>query len=63
MSSLPDAQLSAIGSAIDDLARRVAALAGELEADDDSDRATALFEVERSLHMAARSIDRARRAR
>lgn len=63
MPSLPDAQLSAIASAIDDLARRVGELAGELEADDDTEVAAALFEVERSLHMAMRSMDRARRAR
>lgn len=63
MSTLPDSQLSAIASAIDDLAVRVSRLAEELQGTEDSDRAAALFEVERSLHMANRSIDRARRAR
>lgn len=63
MSTLPDSQLSAIASAIDDLAVRVAELAEELQATHDADRAAALFEVERSLRMANRSLDRARRAR
>ena len=38
-------------------------LAEELQGTEESDRAAALFEVERSLRMANRSIDRARRAR
>jgi len=62
MSSLHHSQLSALGSAIDDLVHRATDLAQALEADGASDAASALFEVERSLQMAHRSMDRARRA-
>jgi len=62
MASLPSAQLSALASAIDDLGERAARLAGELEQVHEAEAAAALYEVERSLRMANRSMDRARRA-
>jgi len=58
----PDSQLSAIADQVTDLARRVAATAAELDRDEATDAATALYEVERSLNAATRSLDRARRA-
>jgi hypothetical protein len=62
MASHHDSQLSALGASIDDLTVRAAALAQSLEADGSGEPAGALFEVERSLQMAARSVERARRA-
>jgi hypothetical protein len=62
MASTHDAQLSALAATVDELAQRAAGLAAVLEVDGSSDAATALFEVERSLAMASRSVDRARRA-
>jgi len=58
----PDSQLSAIADQVPDLARRVAETAAELDRDEATDAATALYEVERSLNAATRSLDRARRA-
>jgi hypothetical protein len=58
----PDSQLSAIADQVTDLARRVAETAAELDRDEATDAATALYEVERSLNAAIRSLDRARRA-
>ena len=58
----PDSQLSAIADQVTDLARRVADTAAELDRDEATDAATALYEVERSLNAATRSLDRARRA-
>jgi hypothetical protein len=58
----PDSQLSAIADQVTDLARRVAETAAELDRDEATDAATALYEVERSLNAATRSLDRARRA-
>jgi hypothetical protein len=46
---------------IDDLARRAASLAEELQARE-AEAGAAMFEVERSLLMATRSLERARRA-
>jgi hypothetical protein len=61
--SIPhDPQLSALGASIEDLVVRAATLAQVLEADGAGEPAAALYEVERSLQMAARSVDRARRA-
>ena len=62
MASLDQAQLSSLGDGIDDLARRVAALAEQLDGGANSDGANALYEAERSLRMATRAIERARRA-
>jgi outer membrane murein-binding lipoprotein Lpp len=62
MASLPSAQVSALSSGIDDLAGRVAQLAVDLEQAHEAEAAAALYEVERSLLMANRSMDRARRA-
>jgi hypothetical protein len=62
MATLSSAQLSALSSAIDDLGERSAALATELEGEHEAEAAAALYEVERSLRMANRSMDRARRA-
>jgi outer membrane murein-binding lipoprotein Lpp len=62
MGTLSSAQVSALSSGIDDLASRVARLATELEESHEAEAAAALYEVERSLLMANRSMDRARRA-
>ena len=62
MATLSSAQLSALSSGIDDLAVRVTRMATELEDDHEAEAAAALYEVERSLLMANRSMDRARRA-
>lgn len=62
MATLPSAQISALASGIDDLVNRVAQLATELEESHEAEAAAALYEVERSLQMANRSMDRARRA-
>ena len=58
----PDSQLSAIADQVTDLARRVADTAAELDRDEATDAATALYEVERSLNAATRSLDRTRRS-
>jgi hypothetical protein len=57
----PAAQLSAIADQVEELARRVAGAAAELDRDEATDAATALYEVERSLNAATRSLERARR--
>lgn len=62
MASLPAAQLSAIAASVDDLAGRCAELATRVEADGDSEATTALYEAERSLLVAGRSLERARRS-
>ena len=61
MPAASDPQLSSLGASIEDLARRAAELAQDLEGDGASEPAASLFEVERSLRMAVRSLDRARR--
>lgn len=61
MASASDPQLSSLGASIDDLARRAAELAHALDGDGASEPAASLFEVERSLRMAVRSLERARR--
>lgn len=61
MAPASDPQLSSLGASIDDLARRAAELAQALESDGASEPAASLFEVERSLRMAVRSLERARR--
>jgi hypothetical protein len=61
MPSLDQAQLSSLGDGIDDLAQRAALLAEQLESSDAPDAANALFEAERSLRMAGRAVERARR--
>lgn len=62
MASLPDSQLSALASSIEDISGRVAALAEELSGEHASESASILYEVERTLDMATRSVNRARRA-
>jgi len=49
----PESQLSAIADQVTDLARRVADTAAELDRDEATDAATALYEVERSLNAAS----------
>jgi hypothetical protein len=61
MASLARSQLSSVSDGIDDLARRVAELADELEGTTSSDAANALYEAERSLRMAIRAVERAGR--
>ena len=62
MASLSDSQLSALAANIDDLALRVTQLAEGLDGYGVEETSTALFEVERSLQMASRSMARARKA-
>ncbi|MGI8709592.1 MAG: hypothetical protein ACR2LA_01140 [Acidimicrobiales bacterium] len=61
MASLDAAQLSSIAAGIEDLADRSAALAEELDTTESADVANALFEAERSLRMAMRSVERGQR--
>ena len=56
-----DPQLSALGASLEDLVARAASLAQSLEREGAGEPASALYEVERSLQMAVRSVDRARR--
>lgn len=62
VASLDRTQLSSIADGVDDLTRRVAHLAEQLEERHQADAAGALFEAERSLRMASRAVERARRA-
>lgn len=62
MASLDTAQLSALASSVDDTIIRVAELGERLDDGATSDAANALFEAERSLKMARRSLERAGRA-
>lgn len=54
--------MSALASSIEDISGRVAALAEELSGEHASESASILYEVERTLDMATRSVNRARRA-
>ena len=60
MTVAPDAQLSVLSASINDLTAQVSQLAEQLEGDGAPEPAAALFEVERSLEMATRSLGRAR---
>jgi len=62
VASLEQAQLSSISDGADDLARRAATLGEQLDTGSTSDAANALFEAERSLRMAVRAVERARRS-
>ncbi|CAN5416410.1 hypothetical protein BH10ACT1_BH10ACT1_10230 [soil metagenome] len=62
MPSLPQAQLSAISSGLDETIVRVAELGEQLDNGESGDVANALYEAERALKMAARALARARRA-
>ncbi len=62
MATLSASQLSALAAGIDDLSVRAAQLADELSGDGAAEAATAIYEAERSLLMASRSLARARRA-
>ncbi|MEO6629537.1 MAG: hypothetical protein ABIP03_13345 [Aquihabitans sp.] len=62
MASLDHAQLSALASGVEDLARRAGALAGELEQGLTQEASAALYEAERTLVMAGRAVERARRS-
>ena len=55
------AELSSIGNRIDELAERTGALAAQLDEAHDAEVAASLYEVERSLRMATRNLERARR--
>jgi hypothetical protein len=59
--SLDATLLSSLASGIDDLERRAGDLAGALDGGRYAEAAVALYEVERSLAMAGRAVDRARR--
>jgi len=61
MGSLDHAKLSAMAAGVEDLARRSGELAAELEGGRTAEAAVALFEAERSLVMAGRAVERARR--
>ncbi|MEY2467487.1 MAG: hypothetical protein QOF21_185 [Actinomycetota bacterium] len=62
---MPDAELSSLTSTLDEVRRRVAALAARHEADGDEDTAIDLYEVERALSTGVRRltkiVDKARR--
>jgi hypothetical protein len=62
MASLDTAQLSALAAGIDDTIARVAELGERLDTGATSHAANALFEAERALKMAQRSLARASRA-
>ena len=53
-------ELSSIQGSLEDLARRVEAIAARRDADPDDPVSPGLFEVERSLRNAARQLDRIR---
>lgn len=61
MASLDQAQLSSLADGVDDLAQRLSVMADDLVGGPSNDAAGALFEAERSLRMATRAIERARR--
>jgi hypothetical protein len=54
----PKAELSSVVTALDDLIRRVAAIADESATSPDDDTATELFAVERALTGARRRLSR-----
>jgi hypothetical protein len=56
------AELSSVATSIDDLTRRVAAAAESLDHQPTEAAAGALYEVERALRTATRSLARARRS-
>jgi hypothetical protein len=62
MASLDHSQLSALGATVDDLVDRIVTLADRLGGSGESEAAASLIETERSLRMAGRSLDRARRS-
>ena len=62
MSDAGQAQLSVLGAQIDELAQRAALMAEALDAPNTAEACTALFEAERSLVMAGRAVERARRS-
>lgn len=55
---MPDAELSSLASTLDDVRRRIAALAESHESDGDADAAIDLYEVERSLNTALRRLQK-----
>jgi len=55
----PRAELSAIASSLEELLRRITALAESAQAEDNEELASELFTVERSLHGALRRLRRA----
>ncbi|HUZ11008.1 MAG TPA: hypothetical protein VMU76_12660 [Acidimicrobiales bacterium] len=55
----PRAELSALHTSLDELLRRVTALAEQARAEDDENLASELFTVERSLNGALRRLRRA----
>ena len=54
----PHAELSSVVSALDDMVRRVAAMADQAAAEHEDDTATELFAVERALTGARRRLSR-----
>ncbi len=62
MASLDHARLASLVANVDETVLGVAELAEHLDTTGRSDAANALFEAERSLKMAGRSLARARRA-
>jgi hypothetical protein len=57
MADAPDAQLSSIATALDDLVRRVTEIAEQSTGTEDDSLATELFEVERALGEARRRLN------
>jgi hypothetical protein len=59
--STPDPELSAIATNLDELRRRIAAMARDLVREPTDRAAAVLFETERALRAASRRLDAARR--
>ncbi|HET8931033.1 MAG TPA: hypothetical protein VFN21_10290 [Acidimicrobiales bacterium] len=59
--STPDPELSAIATNLDELRRRIEAMARELDREPTDRVAADLFETERALRAASRRLDAARR--
>lgn len=58
---LESARLSSLAAGVDELSRRAGELASEFDGGLNAEAAVALYEAERSLAMASRAVDRARR--
>ena len=58
--SRDDAELSSIHGSLEELAKRITAIADRRDADPDDLVSTGLYEVDRSLRNAVRQLDRVR---
>jgi hypothetical protein len=62
MSSLHHARISSLAAAVDDLSSLAGELAAALEGGATGEASVSLYEAERSLKMAGRAVERARRS-